>query len=96
MPGTLNPNATAEDFAVKYLGRKPTSQELAVGSKMNSGNCDGCWRAQTKDGSWVIYRPAGKAGKDTLPTTATVEIKNQTISQFNAGTKQLKLKFPLK
>lgn len=37
-----------------------------------------------------------KAGKATLPTTATVEIKKQTISQFNAGTKQLKLKFPLK
>ena len=52
------------------------------------------WRSQTSDGAWVVYRPAGKAGKDTLPTTATVEINNSSaIQSINSG-KNLKLKFP--
>ena len=48
----------------------------------------------TNTGAWVVYRPAGKAGKDTLPTTATVEINNSSaIQSINSG-KNLKLKFP--
>ncbi|MPW76486.1 hemolysin, partial [Moraxella catarrhalis] len=43
--------------------------------------------------TWVIYRPAGKAGKDTLPTTATVEVNSKNIKGANKNA-QLKLKFP--
>lgn len=50
---------------------------------------------QAPDGTWVVYRPAGKAGKDTLPTTATVELNSTPIKRIN-NDEHLKLKFPLK
>ena len=88
-----NPNQTAEAFAIRYLGRKPTADELKKGFGMNGGNCVGCWAAKTPEGN-IVYRPAGYAGKDTLPTTATVEIhNNQAIRSLN-NNKNLKLKFP--
>ena len=94
MPKTATPSQTADDFARRYLGRKPNTEDFERGSEMNGGDCSGCWRSQTSDGAWVVYRPAGKAGKDTLPTTATVEINNSSaIQSINSG-KNLKLKFP--
>lgn len=88
-----NPSQTAEAFAIRYLGRKPTADELKKGFGMNGGNCVGCWAAKTPEGN-IVYRPAGYAGKDTLPTTATVEIhNNQAIRSLN-NNKNLKLKFP--
>ena len=90
-----NPSQTAEAFAIRYLGRKPTADELKKGFGMNGGNCVGCWRATTPNGT-IVYRPAGYAGKDTLPTTATVEIhKNPAIRSLN-NNENLKLKFPIK
>ena len=90
-----NPSQTAEAFAIRYLGRKPTADELKNGFGMNGGNCVGCWRATTPNGT-IVYRPAGYAGKDTLPTTATVEIhKNPAIRSLN-NNENLKLKFPIK
>ena len=85
---SLNPNATAEDFAQAVLGRSPTAKEFAEGARMNKGNCPGCWIAQASDKTWVVYRPAGSASSATLPTTATVELNNRTL--------KIKLKFPLK
>ena len=90
-----NPSQTAEAFAIRYLGRKPMADELKNGFGMNGGNCVGCWRATTPNGT-IVYRPAGYAGKDTLPTTATVEIhKNPAIRSLN-NNENLKLKFPIK
>ncbi|MCA3182177.1 MULTISPECIES: hemagglutinin repeat-containing protein [unclassified Cupriavidus] len=95
MPGSSNPSATAEDFAVRVLGRKPTQVELEAGKRMNGGNCNGCWSV-TPDGgkTFISYRPAGKASEETLSTTATVEINSKgTRNSLNFG-KELKLKFP--
>lgn len=99
MPTSINPNATAQDFAMQFLGRPPTAAELARGSAMMQGNCAGCWIAINADGAVISFRPAGKASDGTLPTTATVEINSPTINNLNIDTKgkptQLKLKFPL-
>lgn len=53
-------------------------------------------KAYRYDGTWVVYRPAGKAGKDTLPTTATVELSSSRIIKSIRNDKKgkLKLKFP--
>ena len=93
MQKSTDPNKAADDFAQQFLGRKPTTDDYKQGATMNNNNCQGCWRAQTPDGTWVIYRPAGKAGKDTLPTTATVEVNSKNIKGANKNA-QLKLKFP--
>ncbi|MPX76143.1 hemolysin, partial [Moraxella catarrhalis] len=93
MQKSTDPNKAADDFAQQFLGRKPTADDYKQGAAMNNNNCQGCWRAQTPDGTWVIYRPAGKAGKDTLPTTATVEVNSKNIKGANKNA-QLKLKFP--
>jgi len=57
--------------------------------------CDGCWRAQTTDGTWVTYRPAGQASSETLSTTATVEVNSKTTGNALNNGSVLKLKFPL-
>jgi filamentous hemagglutinin len=63
-------------------------------------NCDGCWRAQTSDGAWVTYRPAGQASGATVSTKAIVEINSTMINNSNANgfgrAQVLKLKFPVK
>lgn len=98
MPESLSPTATAQDFSIKALGRLPTADDYARGAAMNQGNCPGCWRGVAADGTVVIYRPAGVASKDTLPTTATVELNSPAIGNLNVGANgkpgQLKLKFP--
>ncbi|NYH50020.1 UNVERIFIED_ORG: hypothetical protein FHR68_003680 [Xanthomonas campestris] len=94
MLGTSNPSDVAEDFALTFLKRQPTAQELSIGARMNGGNCDGCWVAKAPDGSYVTYRPAGKASGDTLGTTATVELNMPELAQINGGNKMIKLKFP--
>lgn len=96
MPVSPNPSASAEDFALRVLGRSPTAEELAVGASMNHGNCLGCWRASPDGGNtFIVYRSAGGAGADTLRTTSTVEINYRSaMNPLNAG-KPLKLKFPL-
>ncbi|WP_343651039.1 hypothetical protein [Herbaspirillum sp.] len=101
MPESPNPSATAEDFALRVLGRNPTAEELTRGSRMNKGNCQGCWHAENVDGITVTYRPAGKASKDTLLSTATVELNGpKTINKLNLDErgkpKEIKLKFPQK
>lgn len=101
LPESPNPSATAEDFALRVLGRNPTAEELTRGSRMNKGNCQGCWHAENVDGITVTYRPAGKASKDTLPSTATVELNGpDTINKLNLDkngeASEIKLKFPLK
>jgi hypothetical protein len=95
MPASSAPSATAEDFAVKALGREPTQTEKAIGSRMNKGDCAGCWVASPDDGkSYITYRPAGKASAETASTTSTVEINyKEAGNQINNG-KPLKLKFP--
>lgn len=100
MPESSNPSATAEDFALRVLGRNPTAEELARGSAMNKGNCQGCWYAKNADDIIVTYRPAGYASKDTLPSTATVELNGaNTINKLNVDDNGratiIKLKFPL-
>ncbi|WP_260300894.1 hemagglutinin repeat-containing protein [Xanthomonas arboricola] len=94
MLGTSNPSDVAEDFALTFLKRQPTAQELSIGARMNGGNCDGCWVAKAPDGSYVTYRPAGKASGDTIGTTATVELNMPELAQINGGNKMIKLKFP--
>ncbi|SDA56855.1 hypothetical protein SAMN03159475_1890 [Pseudomonas sp. NFPP33] len=95
MPASIAPSATAEDFAIKALGRDPTQAERAIGSRMNKGDCAGCWVASPDEGkSYITYRPAGKASAETAPTTSTVEINyREAGNQINNG-KPLKLKFP--
>lgn len=97
MHETPNPNATAEDFAVKVLGRWPTNDELAKGRamKFKGQPCTGCWVARSDDGStFVTYRPSGFASEATRQSTATVEVNRSTVEAFNSG-KPLKLKFPM-
>lgn len=96
MPASANPWATAEDFALRVLGRAPTADELRQGAGMNRGNCPGCWLARPADGTYVTYRPAGNASGNTLSNTATVEFNNPaTINMVNGGDREvLKLKFP--
>lgn len=95
MPASSAPSATAEDFAIRALGREPTQAEKAIGSRMNKGDCAGCWVASPDEGkSFITYRPAGKASAETAPTTSTVEINyREAGNQINNG-KPLKLKFP--
>lgn len=95
MPKTSNPSKTAENFAIQFLGRKPTKAELDVGAKMNKGKCIGCWNAQKSDGTWVTYRPAGQASDKTDVSTATVELNSKEMKNIN-GNNVLKLKFPKK
>lgn len=70
MPSSPNPSATAEDFALKVLGREPTQSELARGLYMNGGNCPGCWSAKAADETYVTYRPAGNVSAGTLQLQA--------------------------
>jgi hypothetical protein len=94
MPASSNPSATAEDFAIRALGRSPTAEELVVGAAMNNGNCPGCWNAKTSDGNFVSFRPAGSAGSSTAGDTATVEINYKSTSNSINNSIPLKLKFP--
>ena len=55
MQKSTDPNKAADDFAQQFLGRKPTADDYKQGAAMNNNNCQGCWRAQTPDGTWVIY-----------------------------------------
>jgi hypothetical protein len=91
MPSSPNPNATAEDFALRMLGRQPTRQEVAQGEAMFGGNCPGCWVGRNQDGIAITFRPAGKATR-TSNDTASVDI-NFTTNSLNNG-RPLKLKFP--
>ena len=92
-----NPNQTAEAFARRYLGRKPTLMERVEGEKLYGGKCVGCWKAQMPDGTFVVYRPAGNASM-TKGTTASVDINNPTLNNLNINLKgkptELKFKFP--
>jgi filamentous hemagglutinin len=87
MPATTNQNESAEDFARGFFdGQKPGD---AIPTK------DGGWRAQTSDGTWVTYRPAGQASGKTLPTTASVDVNGPGVNLLNGGPNStLKLKFP--
>ncbi len=96
MPVSRDPTATAEDFALRVLGRSPSAEELARGATMNGGDCPGCWRASGDGGqTWITYRPAGSASEDTLTTTATVEINYKASGNSINNGKPVKLKFPL-
>lgn len=93
MPTTSDPTRTAEDFATQLFGGG-SIDKISLGPK-----CIGCWRAQTSDGAWVTYRPAGQASSHTSPTTATVEVNGPRINAINVKTtgeaEILKLKFPV-
>lgn len=93
MPTTSDPTRTAEDFATQLFGGG-SIDKIPLGPK-----CIGCWRAQTSDGAWVTYRPAGQASSHTSPTTATVEVNGPRINAINVKTtgeaEILKLKFPV-
>ena len=100
MAASPNPNASAEDFALKALGRSPTLEDYQRGSTMNKGDCPGCWVGRTGDGTWVSFRPAGYSSDGTLPTTANVNLNNpQSLNQLNLNRNgralEIKLKFPL-
>ncbi|MNV86242.1 hypothetical protein D3C71_1802570 [compost metagenome] len=94
MPVTSDPSATAADFVRQLFADAPI-KKIPLGA-----TCVGCWRAQTPDGSWVTYRPAGQASGLTSPTTATVEVNSPGIRILNVNSagsaKSLKLKFPVK
>ena len=81
MSSSDNPNQTAEAFARRYLGRKPTLMERVEGEKLYGGKCVGCWKAQMPDGTFVVYRPAGNASM-TKGTTASVDINNPTFMRI--------------
>lgn len=93
MPTTPDPTRTAEDLATQLFGGG-SIDKIPLGPK-----CIGCWRAQTSDGAWVTYRPAGQASSHTSPTTATVEVNGPRINAINVKTtgeaEILKLKFPV-
>ena len=97
MSSSDNPNQTAEAFARRYLGRKPTLMERVEGEKLYGGKCVGCWKAQMPDGTFVVYRPAGNASMTKGPT-ASVDINNPTLNNLNINLKgkptELKFKFP--
>lgn len=94
MPVTSDPSATAADFVRQLFAGAPI-KKIPLGA-----TCVGCWRAQTPDGSWVTYRPAGQASGLTSLTTATVEVNSPGIRILNVNSagsaKSLKLKFPVK
>jgi hypothetical protein len=89
MPGSINPSATAEDFASRLFGRTspPANAEPIA-------NCPGCWKAQTTDGTFVIYRPASTASGKTSQTTASVDINIGSGGNALNNGSVLKLKFP--
>ncbi len=87
MPQTLNPNETAERFAMEFFGGSKPAHAKPLG--------DGAWSAETTDGIYVTYRPAGKASGATKNTTASVDLNSKSISVTNANAKLLKLKFPM-
>lgn len=84
MPPSVNPNVTAETYAMNYFGGNKPSNAIDMGN--------GAWRAQTGD-TWVTYRPAGTAGNRTAPSTASVNIDGLSVRSIN-NNKPLKLKFP--
>jgi filamentous hemagglutinin len=95
MPASPDSSATAADFATRVLGRQLTQAEFEKGASMNRGDCEGCWIASSDNGkTFIVYRPAGKASPDTLPTTSTAEINNEASTNSINNGNVLKLKFP--
>jgi len=93
MPPSKNPNKTAEDFAVRLFGNEKINKQPL------GDNCIGCWKAKRSDGTWVSYRPAGRASHRTPADMASVGISsNPKIDAVNISSggkiKTLKLKFP--
>jgi len=88
MPGSLNPSATAEDFASRWFGTTSTPNIAKP-----IPNCSGCWSATNADGISVTYRPAGTASVDTATTTTSVDINFKLTGNVINGGKPLKLKF---
>jgi hypothetical protein len=79
--------------AKKYIdlvtaGRKPERQESRL-------DAVGGYVIKLSDGTYITYRPPGVSGRDTLPTTASVDINSPDIRSRNDG-EVLKLKFPKK
>lgn len=96
MPTSANPNATADHFARQMAGENTGPRAYADGSKMNNGNCNGCWTIKRADGVTVSFRPGGKASKSTAETTATVDIGKSSAVEELTGNKRrdIKVKFP--
>lgn len=80
MRSTLDPIRIAEDFAIQLFDGG------SIDKKPLGPKCIGCWRAQTPDGAWVTYSPAGQAGSHTSPATATVEVNGPRVNIINART----------
>ena len=76
------------DFAKNaFNGQTPLSGKEIKGDS-------GAWVAQLPDGSQVIYRPGGQASSSTDPTTANVDINNNTAVQGINNGNNAKFKFP--
>jgi filamentous hemagglutinin len=91
MPTSLNPSATAKDFANRIFGGTSTP----VNAKPIP-NCNGCWSATNADGVSVTYRPASTASGRTADTTASVNINFKPTGNVINGGEVVKLKFPQK
>ena len=89
MSASEDPDATAREYAEQLYDEK-TATHVETDLDALGG-----FVVQRPDGAFIAYRPAGLASKDTLPTTATVEINDPIINRLNSG-KVLKLKFPKK
>ncbi|MFT8862175.1 MAG: hypothetical protein ABF916_04185 [Acetobacter fabarum] len=88
MPGSSDPNATAEAFAKQAFGN---NVPLVVKPVIVKGYIG--WYATFSDGTAVTYRPAGAASFRTSDGIATVEINTKNIKILNYNS-VLKLKFP--
>ena len=88
MPGSSDPNATAETFAKQAFGnRTPVTLKPIIVNGLSG------WYATFTDGTAVTYRPVGAASFRTPNNMATVEINTGNINTLNSG-RVLKLKFP--
>ena len=90
MPASDDPDTAALEYA-KSLYDEQAATAVPSGLEENGG-----FVVRLPDGAYITYRPAGLAGKATLPTTTTVEINDPGgVNAVNGG-KPLKLKFPKK
>jgi hypothetical protein len=89
MPASDDPDSAAQKYIGSITaGRTPERQKSRL-------DAVGGYVIKLSDGTYIAYRPPGVGGRDTLPTTASVDINSQEIRSLNDG-EVLKLKFPKK
>lgn len=88
MPGSSDPNATAEAFAKQAFGNNRPQEVNPLNVKGQMG-----WVAKLADGTAISYRPTGAASFRTPLGMSTVGINTKNIKTLNYNS-VLKLKFP--